>query len=412
MTDELTVRVYNVRFGDAILVTVPDRDPRTKRVTNRRILIDVGNAPRVAGTGEGGDDDVFEMVVGHILDELGGKPLDLYVMTHEHLDHVQGLFHASTKLPHLDLAKRLKIKHIWLTASAAPDYYTSGKYPEAAKQKLAITQMYNRIASHLAARPENASLGMLEVLANNDPTRTGQCVEFLRTLNPAKTTYIHRGVRLRGAHPFREARFEVWAPEEDTAEYYGRFQPLDHQLVPMPAAEGSSGAAPRRSKRQPDPLPPAGVDAGAFVRLLEARRGGLAENLLAIDKAANNTSIVFLLEWRGWRLLFAGDAELRSWKTMAREHVLKPVHFLKVSHHGSHNGTPADMVFDAILPKRAPDGRKRCAAISTWTDTYNNIPHAPTDERLAGRATLLSTLDNRDQLFYEISFRDESIASG
>jgi len=26
--DTLRVRAYNVRFGDAILVTVPDRDPR------------------------------------------------------------------------------------------------------------------------------------------------------------------------------------------------------------------------------------------------------------------------------------------------------------------------------------------------------------------------------------------------
>ena len=52
MADTLRVRLYNVHFGDAILVIVPDRDPKTKKVTTRRILIDVGNAPKVAGTGE------------------------------------------------------------------------------------------------------------------------------------------------------------------------------------------------------------------------------------------------------------------------------------------------------------------------------------------------------------------------
>ena len=31
MSDALNVRIYNVRFGDAILVTVPDKDPKTKR---------------------------------------------------------------------------------------------------------------------------------------------------------------------------------------------------------------------------------------------------------------------------------------------------------------------------------------------------------------------------------------------
>jgi hypothetical protein len=146
------------------------------------------------------------------------------------------------------------------------------------------------------------------------------------------------------------------------------------------------------------------VDIGAFLRLLEARRGGIADNLLAIDKAANNTSVVFALEWRGWRLLFAGDAEIRSWKTMARENVLKPVHFLKVSHHGSHNGTPADEIFDAILPQAPPDNRDRSAAISTWTETYPGIPHKPTNDRLSARASLQSTLDDTDQLFYEIDF--------
>lgn len=403
MADQLTVRVYNVRFGDAILVTVPDRNPSSGRTKMRRILIDVGNAPKVAGTGEGGDDDVFEAVVGDILDQLDGRPLDLYVMTHEHLDHVQGLFYASTKLPQLQLASRLKVRHVWLTASAAPDYYTSGDHPEAAKQKLAFDEMYRRVAAFLVARPAAASSGLTEMLLNNDPTKTGQCVEFLRTLNPRATHYIHRTARLSRTHTFREAQLHVWAPEEDTADYYGRFEPLDLGAVPsVPAADG-----PRATDTPvipPDPYPPQGVDVGAFLRLLDARRGGIADNLLAIDKAANNTSIVFTLEWRGWRLLFAGDAEVRSWKTMAREQVLEPVHFLKVSHHGSHNGTPSDEIFDAILPAVSHDGRQRRAAISTWTDTYSGIPHQPTNDRLAQRAILQSTLDRPDDLYYDITF--------
>ncbi|MGU3497628.1 hypothetical protein [Mycobacterium sp. C31M] len=130
----------------------------------------------------------------------------------------------------------------------------------------------------------------------------------------------------------------------------------------------------------------------------------MIDNLVTIDKAANNTSVVLALEWRGWRLLFAGDAEERSWKTMERESVPAAVHFLKVSHHGSHNGTPADAKFDAILPETAPDDRPRHAVISTWQDTYNGIPHNPTNARLAARATLHSTLDHADDLFYDVTF--------
>lgn len=401
MSENLVVRMYNIRFGDAILVTVPDKNPSTGRTTTRRILIDVGNAPTVAGTGQGGSDAVFEEVVGDILDQLDGHPLDLYVMSHEHLDHVQGLFFASTRLPGLDLARRLKVRHVWLTASAAPDYYDN--HPKAKQQRLAFEAMYRRVAALMAARPAAATRGVLDLLANNDPTKTRQCVEFLRTLCPDTTHYIHREAKLRGTHPFREARLSVWAPEEDTSDYYGRFQSLDAGAVPLaPAASGKPGA--RRTPPTPDPLPPPGVDVGAFLGLVGARRSGAIDNLFEIDKAANNTSIVFALEWRGWRLLFAGDAEIRSWKTMAREGVLKPVHLLKVSHHGSHNGTPTDDIFEAILPATAPDNRPRQAVISTWEDTYPGIPHSPTNTRLSERATLHSTLDQRDDLFYEVSF--------
>ena len=45
MKDNLLVRMYNVRFGDAILITVPDKNPSTGRTITRRILVDVGNAP-------------------------------------------------------------------------------------------------------------------------------------------------------------------------------------------------------------------------------------------------------------------------------------------------------------------------------------------------------------------------------
>ena len=44
----LEVYAFNVRFGDAILVRVPDKDRQGPKTTLRHILIDVGNAPSVA----------------------------------------------------------------------------------------------------------------------------------------------------------------------------------------------------------------------------------------------------------------------------------------------------------------------------------------------------------------------------
>ncbi|MGH8923611.1 MAG: ComEC/Rec2 family competence protein [Acidimicrobiia bacterium] len=393
MTDKLRVRVYNVHFGDAVLVTVPDRTSAGNPIT-RRILIDVGNAPLVASA-IGGDDSVFQPVIDDILDQLGGKALDLYVLTHEHLDHAQGLLHADRKLfPAGEFQQKFKVRHVWLTPSAHPDYYDMPGHEKAKKQFTLAAEQYRAISSYLRTTAVELMPSFQSLLANNNPQSTKACVEYIRNLNPKRTHYVHRGVSLTGKHGFRDVKFSIWAPEEDTSEYYGRFQPLG--LLEAPAA-GATAAEP--------PSPPAGVDLGAFLNLVESRTLGIADNLLTIDAAANNTSIVFLLEWRGWKLLFAGDAEIRSWKTMNRQGVLSPVHFLKVSHHGSHNGTPEADLFEALLPKKPSDNRKRRAAVSTWTETYGGIPHTPTDNRLKSRAALFSTLDDQTALFFELEFK-------
>ena len=134
-----------------------------------------------------------------------------------------------------------------------------------------------------------------------------------------------------------------------------------------------------------NPLPPAGVDAGAFYDLVDSRRTGLHDNLLAIDKAANNTSIVFSLEWRGWKLLFPGDAEQESWRMMDEQGVLEPVHLLKIAHHGSWNGTPQGEILDKILPPTRPDDRKRYAVVSTCLETYPGVPDDTTENTLRAR---------------------------
>jgi beta-lactamase superfamily II metal-dependent hydrolase len=381
--DKLRVRVYNVRFGDAILVSVPERGPNGQTKT-RHMLIDVGNVLE----GDGGDDAVFEHVVRDILNELNGEPLDLYVMTHEHLDHVQGLFTASVRHG-LDL----KARYAWITASAAPDYYET--HPDAEKKKLAVTQAVEQIERFLSASPAASPL-LTTLLLNNNPRSTAQCVDHLRKLAD-RTTYVYRGRKLDGTHPFREAKLRVWGPEEDTADYYGPFQPMALGVGAAPGGAADYGPT--------LPTPPSGVDAGAFYDLVEMRRSGLVDNLLAIDKAANNTSIVFTLEWRGWKLLFPGDAELRSWKTMHKHRLLEHVDFLKVGHHGSHNGTPPVGLLDKILPYPARADRRPRAVVSTCKDTYDKVPDTDTMAELRRRCDLYSVEDLRpDQPYLDLFF--------
>jgi beta-lactamase superfamily II metal-dependent hydrolase len=138
----------------------------------------------------------------------------------------------------------------------------------------------------------------------------------------------------------------------------------------------------RRSRRL---RAPPGVSQDALNALVKFAGSGLGDNMLAIDRAANNTSIVLELEWRGWRLLFSGDAELRSWRTMDRQGQLRPVHFLKVSHHASHNGTPPEALLENVLPIARADKRPRYALVSTCAGTYSGVPDDETLARIARR---------------------------
>ncbi len=379
MAAPLRVRAYNVLFGDALLVSVPDHDGQSE--TTRHLLVDFGNVL----VGAGGDDGVFRAVFEDVERELDGAPLDLYVATHEHMDHVQGL-------PYLahEHELELSVSHAWLTASAAEDYYQ--RFPEAERRKLEADAVWERIDRHL--RLHGVDRGTLRNMAlNNDPRRTADCVSYLRELAD-ETHYVHRDFDAGAAHPFAEATLRLWAPEEDASEYYGRF-------VPFAADRVASGALVTAAA---PPLPPRGVDATAFYRLVASRADGYVDNLLAIDRARNDTSVVLCLEWRGWKLLFAGDAEHRSWKEMRKRGVLEPVHFLKVAHHGSHNGTPSDDILDALMPDPSPDGWDRVALVSSCNDVYSSVPDGPTLSRLAERCAVESTVDVPPGEFIDVEF--------
>ncbi len=371
----LRVRAYNVLFGDAVLLSIPDRDLAGAEVT-RHVLIDLGNVL----AGRGGQADVFLPIFEDIEQQLAGAPLDLYVMTHEHLDHVQGLLHVAEQHD-----RRLQVEHAWLTASAEPGYYDRPENEEAQRRRRAALAALDDAAAFLKARGA-APHHLQALLEANDSRSTEKCVAFLRDM-AAQTSYVYRGWDPAGHHPFREARFTVWAPERNTAVYYGRFRPMQ---VALTAPDG-------RGRRRPlTPEPPAGVDLGAFTDLVDSRRHHV-DTILAIDRAANDTSVVLCIEWRGWRLLFAGDAEHRSWREMNRhEGLLGPVHLLKIGHHGSHNACPPPEILERILPATPVDDRARCAVLSTCEGVYGGVPHAESLARFTERVGTIHRTDEAE----------------
>ena len=195
---DLVVRAYNVGFGDAVLVSIPERNA-AGRETTRHLLFDVGNLL----VGAKNADDVFEGVVQDIIDRTNGE-VDLYVMTHEHLDHVQGLLYASNK------GLKVGAKYAWLTGSAHPQYYENN--PLARKRRLEMDAVLGDAVRVLQASPDPE----LELLLLNNSARlnadvfglkTADYIDHLRTIAPPQHThYVDRGTKTGRKHPFLEAK--------------------------------------------------------------------------------------------------------------------------------------------------------------------------------------------------------------
>ena len=81
-----------------------------------------------------------------------------------------------------------------------------------------------------------------------------------------------------------------------------------------------------------------------------------------LEKAVNGTSLMMMFEMGKARLLFPGDAQNGTWKVALEDPewrtLLTQTNFYKVGHHGSHNATPKEFVFDLL-----PSGCKAMASV-------------------------------------------------
>jgi beta-lactamase superfamily II metal-dependent hydrolase len=367
MNDKLIVYAYNVRFGDAILVEVPDGGKR------RFILVDAGNWQ----SGYAGLNQPLLDALKDIYSHTRGK-IDLYVMTHEHMDHVEGLKSAAGK------GCKFEIDTVWMTASSEPGYYD--KFTDAREEK---RKLQDAVAAFRTLSTTPGLAAELKMLYELNTARTVDCVDFIRKAGRKKPYYLYRGCDLSDKHPFSNVGLRILAPEENTAVYYkSLYQSLPHLNL------NADEMPPTSKKSLSLPLP--GVDGRAFYDLITRMDSAFSESVFAIDAAGNDTSIVFELTWRGRRLLFTGDAEQKSWQKMDEKASLEPVDFFKIGHHGSSTAMPPLSILDKILPQARR--KQAVAALSTFPgDPFNSIPDTKTVNAIKARTKkVYSTTDATD----------------
>jgi hypothetical protein len=380
MADKLLVRAYFVEVGDCIYCRIPKGRKVGGHVDDFHILIDCGS--------KGAMDNLRVAITDlqTLLPDAGGgkRRLDLLVATHEHEDHISGFDPA--------LFDNIKIESIWMNTAMNP------KHPQAKKamqlDQLATTAMRNIASLNLALSPELEELVALYSVSN------ATAMDALRTTLPKrngiKPTYVRAGDTGVGhGLPLNNVKITVVGPEQDIDRFYLGKEADDalHNLA-------ATGAAFRTPMPHPAAVP-SNIGQSDF-RRLQSRMMSTAFAFAALSSTVkNNTSVVLLIEWKGKRLLFVGDAEWDkkfkdgkangAWNVMWHERqdmLKKPLDFLKIGHHGSENATPwndledgtvtePSTILDAVLPLPAAGKHPTAkAVVSTMRKDYPTIPRS------------------------------------
>jgi beta-lactamase superfamily II metal-dependent hydrolase len=359
-TMSITLRAYNVLFGDSLLVSWDEADGK------HHAWVDFGNFHNDANA-------VFEKVYTDVLQRTGGK-LDLLVITHRHMDHMEGFFSLRARFKADFTIQRLWHAHVTSTV----DHVF-----EIAEQAL---------RSMLPASIPASDTEIGRVFRNNFGAKGDkikkQMSDILKEAGvPASRIFkIHRHTNLAPALPpgITRLKIEVLGPERNSKLY---LQPLEHALRAHGIALSSANG--RITAKRKDPFD--GVRGVTFSRsplakLADAARlrrqlqnGGLSV-LAAVDTTRNNTSIVMRLTHGTARLLLVGDAEEKSWEILKKNGASLTADVIKVGHHGSINASP-DFSFKAVMPTKLASN---AAVISTDDDRFTGENEVPKDSVLNG----------------------------
>lgn len=363
---QVAIRMYDVGFGDAFLVLIPDG------ARQLRVLFDCGSIE--ASSAGGPMKDIVQKIIADVTDADGVARIDVVVATHRHKDHVSGFADPAWNA--------VQVKEVWLPWTEHP---TDG---EARR----IRETQSRLAASL-----NAALAVAASQTSTDQKRQLRVAHeivsnALMLSNDAAMKTLHSGFagapkrrflptkaadsRMIEPQVLPGVKVHVLGPSRDPEVIRDMDPPKGESYLRSRAADATLNdglVAPFSPEFRLEASIGDWVFPIADQREIESA-GSLSDLAVAValDKAVNGTSLMLVIDVSGTFLLFPGDAQWGTWANVLADvewrELLQQVAFYKIGHHGSHNATPRTFVRN-LLPMNC------CAMASTLTrKIWPNIP--------------------------------------
>ncbi len=427
---KLTIRTYNVGFGDCFLLSFH------YRTTVKHVLMDFGSTKRPKEM----KSSPMRKIAKDIQKQCGGK-LHAVVATHRHRDHIGGFRTSSNGKGSGDII-----------AACSPDVVVQPwtEHPHAAEEALAPPGIKLENVQAMRPKSEDTYAAMQSFVSyTNHLSKKFTFEKDLRIRKgfTRKTLKNWEEIEAVGATSLANLKAVKNLATMADANYYIYFRSKSglEQLLPgvnihvlgPPTLEQSKGKsrqqvhthnefwklqahAERAAKPGFDLFPEAlKIDSRKTIdhrwfqqRVQSTYSGQLLEFVTSVDKALNNTSVILLFECNGKKLLFSGDAQIENWEVALAEddvkELVKGVNVYKVGHHGSRNATPEKSLWKLFKNRKSVvgDKSKLLCINSTVSGYHHGVPKASLVSEMKKESSYYSTeaLDGEPHMEHEIIF--------
>jgi beta-lactamase superfamily II metal-dependent hydrolase len=374
----IRIRMYNVGFGDCFLIFLPTTEGEKK------ILIDCGSIKKKKHSME----QITRQVLQDLTDADGVPRVDIMVLSHRHDDHLSAFTRPEWSA--------LEAGEVWMPRIESPDD------PHARRirgEQILAAQVLQRAAAALGLSDlvSGIAANALDGASALDVVHAG----FAKRVKPR---YLPSGPgRVERVETPLLPGIEIFAlgPPRDDEALQDAEPPAEQTLLTGFSADSDGGQLQKFSPFGPDWIvddPPLEDMVPDAAEVDEAASMISIYDLAAaeLDADINNTSLILLFRVGDEYLLFPGDAQWGPWQLALEDDeakaLLEKVTFLKVSHHSSHNGSPASLMRNVLGTRNAHAGKVQAMISVTPRGGWEGIPHTP----------ILTLLDDK-QFPYAIS---------